>query len=91
MAVYVDEAIWRRYGRNWCHLLADEIDELHRFARELGLHRSSYQGPPKTSKPHYDLTSNERSRAIRYGAITCDRTAIIMVLRQLQRSIIRAA
>ena len=48
MAVYVDDAIWAWQGRKWCHLLADEIDELHRFARTLGLSRASYQGPPKT-------------------------------------------
>jgi hypothetical protein len=91
MAVYVDEAIWRRYGRKWCHLLADDVDELHRFARELGLHRISYQGPPKTTKPHYDITGFERSRAVARGAIVCDRTAIIMVLRQARRAIVRTA
>lgn len=82
MSVYVDEAIWNRHSRKWCHLLADDVDELHRFARELGLHRISYQGPPRTSKPHYDITGFERSRAIALGAIFCDRTAIVMVLRQ---------
>jgi hypothetical protein len=81
MAVYVD-AIWARHGRKWCHLLADEVDELHRFANRLGLHRISYQGPPKTSAPHYDLTSYERRRALRYGAIACDRAAIVAVARQ---------
>ncbi|MCB0137957.1 MAG: DUF4031 domain-containing protein [Caldilineaceae bacterium] len=91
MAVYVDDAIWHRFGRKWCHLLADDIDELHRFAREIGLHLISYQGPPKTSKPHYDLTANERSRAIRYGAIICDRSAIITVLHQLRHSTAKAA
>ena len=87
MAVYVDDAIWEWKGRRWCHLLADDIDELHRFAFSLGLHRISYQGPPKTPSPHYDLTSFERSRAIAYGAIACDRTTIVMVLRQLRRQI----
>ena len=24
MAVYVDEAIWRRFGKKWCHLLAED-------------------------------------------------------------------
>ncbi|MCW5693203.1 MAG: DUF4031 domain-containing protein [Pseudolabrys sp.] len=91
MSVYVDEPIWRRWNRKWCHLLADDLDELHRFARELGLHRSSYQGPPKTTKPHYDLTAVERERALRYGAIGCDRTTIIVVLRQLQAQLKRAA
>ncbi|MBS0247597.1 MAG: DUF4031 domain-containing protein [Proteobacteria bacterium] len=91
MSVYVDEAIWNWQGRKWCHLLADDIDELHRFARELGLHRSSYQGPPKTGKPHYDLTAVERERALRYGAVGCDRSTIIVVLRQLQAQLKRAA
>jgi len=84
MAVYVDDAIWAWQGRRWCHLLADEEGELHRFARQLGLHRTSYQGPPKTSCPHYDLTAFERDRAIRYGAIACDRNAIVAVFRQVR-------
>ena len=32
MAVYVDDALWQWHGLRWCHLLADDIDELHRFA-----------------------------------------------------------
>jgi hypothetical protein len=85
MAVYVDEAIWQWQGRKWCHLLADDIDELHRFARVVGLHRISYQGPPKTPSPHYDLTAYERGVALARGAIACDRTTVVMVLRQLRR------
>jgi hypothetical protein len=84
MAVY-HEAIWQWQGRKWCHLLADDIDELHRFAREIGLHRISYQGPPKTPSPHYDLTAYERRLAIARGAIACDRTTVVMVLRHLRR------
>lgn len=84
MAVYVDEAIWAWQGRKWCHLLADSIDELHRFAAALGLHRTSYQGPPKTSAPHYDLTSYEQRRAIALGARLCDRAAIVTVARRVR-------
>lgn len=84
MAVYVDEAIWSWRERKWCHLLADEVDELHRFAAGLGLHRTCYQGPPKTSAPHYDLTAFERRRAIARGAIVCDRAAIVTVFRQVR-------
>ncbi|HEX7693297.1 MAG TPA: DUF4031 domain-containing protein [Pseudolabrys sp.] len=91
MAVYVDQAIWARHGRKWCHLVADEIDELHRFASMLGLHRSSYQGPPKTASPHYDLTSYERQRAIAYGATACDRTAVVMIVRKLRRQAAQVA
>jgi hypothetical protein len=84
MAVYVDEAIWAWHGRKWCHLLADDIGELHRFARLLGLHRISYQGPPKTTAPHYDITAFERDRAIRLGAVVCDRAAIVAVARRMR-------
>lgn len=91
MAVYVDDAIWAWQGRKWCHLLADDVDELHRFAREVGLHRISYQGPPKTGNPHYDLTAFERDRALRYGAVMCDRSAIVAVLHQLRRQVAKAA
>src|SRR3954467_9841803 len=48
VALYVDDAIWRWQGLQWAHLLADDIDELHRFATELGINRLSYQGPPRT-------------------------------------------
>ena len=84
MAVYVDDAIWDWHGRKWCHLLADNIDELHRFARKLGLHGTSFQSPPRVSAPHYDLTAYERRRAITYGAVVCDRAAIVTVYRQVR-------
>jgi hypothetical protein len=51
VAVYVDDALWLWQGLKWCHLLADDIDELHRFAARLGVYRTSYQGPPKTTAP----------------------------------------
>ena len=60
MSVYIDDAIWTWRGLKWAHLLADDTDELHRFARRLGIHQASYQGPPRTCVPHYDLTSYER-------------------------------
>ena len=81
-AVYVDDAIWEWQGLKWAHLLADDIDDLHRFAARLGIHRVSYQGPPRTSVPHYDLTSYERRRAIAYGAIACGRNEIVAVVRR---------
>lgn len=85
MAVYVDAAIWPWQGLKWCHLLADDIDELHRFAQRIGIHRLSYQGPPRSKVPHYDLTGFERSRAIAYGAKPCSRDEIVAVLRGLRR------
>ena len=82
MAVYVDAAIWKWRGLKWCHLLADDLDELHRFALGIGLKGSSYQGPPRTTTPHYDLTGYERRLAIRAGAIACSRQQIAIVARR---------
>lgn len=84
MAAYVDDAIWPLAGRRWCHLLADDIFELHRFASLLGLKQASYQGPPKTSKPHYDITAFERDKALRLGAIAITRQDVIPLVRKLQ-------
>ena len=85
MAVYVDAAIWSWQGLKWCHLLADDLDELHRFAALLGIKRASFQGPPKAATPHYDLTGFERSRAIALGAVVCDREQIVLIRRRLRR------
>ena len=84
MSVYVDAAIWRHAGRRWCHLLADDEAELHRFAALLGVKQSSYQGPPKTSAPHYDITGLERDRAVRLGAVQCSREEIVAVFRRVK-------
>lgn len=84
MAVYVDEAIWNWQGMRWAHLVADEENELHRFAAALGIPRLVYQGPPKTAHPHYDITAFERRRAITRGAIACSREEIVIVLRRLK-------
>jgi hypothetical protein len=91
VTVYVDDAIWNWCGLKWCHLMADNTDELHRFAQRLDLGRNSYQGPPKTRAPHYDLTSFERVRAIALGAKPCSRAEIIAVFREVRMPRAQAA
>ena len=85
-AVYVDDPIWEWRGLRWAHLLADDTDDLHRFAAALGIHRTSYQGPPRTSVPHYDLTAYERRHALAHGAIACSREEIVAVVRRMRSS-----
>jgi hypothetical protein len=73
VTVYVDPAIWSASVRNgskvhtsnWCHMTADSLSELHRFATGLGLRRSYFQDG---TFPHYDLTRGMRFKAIRMGA-----------------------
>ena len=72
MTVYVDDAIHSWRGRIWCHLFSEDLDELHEFARRLGLKRHWFQEPPKASWCHYDITESKRREAIRLGATPVD-------------------
>ena len=70
MPVYVDEPIFERWGRRWCHLTADTTEELHAFAAMLGLERSRLQS--KAARPwadHYDITEERREAAVARGAV----------------------
>lgn len=82
MAVYVDNVrvVWR--GRLWCHLVADSIEELHEFARKLGMRRAWFQHA--ASYPHYDITVEVRTRALGFGAFAGNRTQIITCARKLK-------
>jgi hypothetical protein len=53
-----------RHNHQWCHMFADEADcqELHDFAKKLGLKREWFQGD------HYDLVPTKRIKAILLGA-----------------------
>ncbi len=78
MAVYVDVAIWERHERRWCHLLADDADELHAFAARLGIERRRFQSRP--SRPwvdHYDIDEPRRRAAIAGGAIELTRREVV--------------
>ena len=70
MSVYVDEAIFERWGRRWCHLTADSEEELHAFAARLGLERSRFQTKPERSwADHYDIPDDRRDEALALGAV----------------------
>ncbi|MEE1993657.1 DUF4031 domain-containing protein [Pseudomonas syringae pv. syringae] len=66
MTIYVDNVKIQWQGREWCHLVAETLHELHSFARALGLKRSWFQGA--ASYPHYDVTVEIRAKALRLGA-----------------------
>ena len=66
MTIYVDPL--RPYPQEWCHLATDgDLDELHTFARRIGLKRSWFRAHPLP--PHYDLTAAKRARALNAGAV----------------------
>ncbi|EIU51704.1 MULTISPECIES: DUF4031 domain-containing protein [Mycobacteriaceae] len=72
MTVYVDDmrlpAKVNGVFARWSHLMADTDDELHTFAKRLGLKREWAQ-KPGTWESHYDVTDRLRTAAIRQGAV----------------------
>lgn len=87
MAVYVDNAKVKWRGRQWCHLVADTIEELHEFANQLGMQRKWFQHA--ASYPHYDVTVEVREIALSTGAIEGDRIKIISCARKMKAQLHR--
>jgi hypothetical protein len=75
--IYVDPLMnhgWRLRGRFTpsCHLWTDseDLEELHAFAKSIGLERRWFQSATKPrTLNHYDLTPSKRTQAIAAGAI----------------------
>ncbi len=81
MSVYVDPILpciptagWR--WKESCHLIADSINELHEFARRIGMQRAWFQVSNK-GMLHYDLTARRRTVAVRLGAIELTRDQFV--------------
>lgn len=69
MTIYVDPI--RNWGKrgDWCHMACDgDIEELHTFARRIGLQRSWFQAK-NPRHLHYDLRPSKRVLAIKAGAV----------------------
>lgn len=75
MSVYVDKTkeypTTFRYKR-FCHMWADNVEELHAFAGSLGLRRAWFQPFPKHRLAHYDIVPTKRALAVKLGAIQRD-------------------
>lgn len=67
MAILVDTVGIPNRGRVWYHMVSDtDIDELHRFARKIGLRREWFQDDG--GLPHYDIVGTKRALAVKLGA-----------------------
>jgi hypothetical protein len=86
MAVYVDSEAIRWRDREWCHLVADTLEELHVFADRLGLQRRWFQD--RGRYPHYDVTMAVRSKALRMGAVDADRATLIACCKRVRSDVL---
>ena len=68
----------------FCHLLADERDELHELAARIGMPRRFFQDHPW--RWHYDLPAHLRVEAVRLGALEVDLAFVGALLRERRRS-----
>lgn len=74
MPVFVDALRDCVPNPNWkwqqsCHMFAEDLDELHAFAANIGLKRAWFQRTGPNKLPHYDLTAAKRRLAVRRGAV----------------------
>lgn len=88
MAVYIDDCRLAWKGKQWCHMVADTVEELHHFAQLLGLRRDWFQD--RTMYPHYDITLNVKERALSLGAQLGDKKAIVACAKKLRLELIEA-
>lgn len=80
MTVWVDDAAIPYKGRDRFHLAASSSEELHEFARAIGVKRCWYR--VKAGKfPHYDITGPDRLLAIAHGAVPTSTRALVTELR----------
>lgn len=76
MPLLVDRARWSHRGRIWGHLVSDtSLDELHAFARTIGLPERAFHGD------HYDLPAELRERALTAGASAVSSKQLVRALR----------
>ena len=59
--------VGKRNKHLWCHMWADTVDELLKFAEDIGLKKQWLQN--NSHFPHFDLTPGRRKKAIAKGAV----------------------
>jgi hypothetical protein len=80
VTVYVDQARNPLGRMRCCHMVADELDELHAMAAAIGMRRAWFQA--EASTPHYDVSLSRRRLAIEHGAVEIDRRAMAIFCRR---------
>lgn len=87
--IYVDDAKVVKHGRPWFHLMADSIDELHEFAKRIGVSTHAFHRGAKY--PHYDIGAGHRSIALKYGARSISSREAVLIGQRITSAGHRAA
>jgi hypothetical protein len=91
LTVYVDDwrqrATIRQREDRWSHLLADDPEELHALAAQLGIPRRGYQVHRRSAAlNHYDLPEGLRQQAIELGAVPVTWRQMARLTREWRRA-----
>lgn len=81
--VYVDDAEVRKRGKEWFHLMADSLQELHEFALSIGLPAHAFHRGAR--HPHYDVTATQRLCALQYGAVAISVREAVRIGRRIEQ------
>jgi hypothetical protein len=65
-----------------CHMIADDLNELHAMADRIGVQRRWFQS--HASHPHYDICKSKRELAVRFGAIELNRAQFAGKIKELR-------
>jgi len=80
-SVYVDASVWS-YGRMvMCHMVADQLEDLHKMADKIGVPRKWFQNK---TYPHYDICKAKRALAVHFGAVEVTRKELAPILRRIR-------
>lgn len=82
MPVYVDRLYI--HNKSYCHLFADDIEELYHFGNQLGLNNKNIH-KSKIGILHYNISNNKRKIAIKSGAIYLQKRHLLKKLKQLTK------
>lgn len=73
MTVYIDHLRFHAHKRKrYAHMVADSLDELHKFAELAGIKRCWFD------KNHYDLNPKNHELALDNGAVLVDSRQVAM-------------
>ena len=76
MAILIDPPRPEAHGRRWSHLVSDtSLDELHRFARSVGIPERGFEGD------HYDIPEEHRPAMVDAGAVEVESRELVRRLR----------
>lgn len=79
MTVWVDNAAVLFRGKPRFHLAASSLPELHAFAERAGVRRCWFH---PGQRPHYDITEEQRARALDLGAVPVSPRTLVRLLQK---------